>query len=325
MTMQRHIIKSFVLGVAFLLFPWCSFSQVFDTTGCYLREMMPLEVCQLKSISVDTATESIRVTWRVNHCDGVAGYCICSGSPCLGLDTLWSVNDTVYTCTAHASDVVHSYSVFAIDSCLHGGEMTDAASNMVAMVAADSCSRVVQCSWNAAALSSEEVRYVVWYWADDQLLLDTVGANRISLVQLDSSTMHLVVRVQALAGNDEAWSNRVEAQFAQPDSCNSRSDTSDDPIPKNPVDPFVPNCFTPSLSTNSHFCPIFPAASEPDNYTLYIYNRIGVLVFKTNELSDCWDGTHNGDPLPRETYIYYITYRFADDIRSKIGTILLLR
>lgn len=322
MTPRRTIQSLFATLTGFVL-SWGAAAQEIDTTGCYLQEPLPLEVCRIVSVSVDTTQECIRLIWRANHSEGVAGYCICSGSPCLALDTLWSADDTSYRCTTHDIGTQHSYCVFAIDSCLHGGEMTDAVSNMVVQVDADSCSRAVRCSWNPATMAATDIRYVVWYWTDGQLLRDTVDGC-VSDVQLDTAAMRLSVRLQAIGGGLEVWSNRVQVQFAHPDSCRPEPPPVP-PTPMIPADPFVPNVFTPTLSTNSCFQPIFPPTSIPDDYKMCIYNRVGALVFQTSELSDCWNGAYRGDLLPRETYVYYITYRFSDDIRHKTGTLLLLR
>lgn len=320
---QRCTILSFLGALMALVLSCGAVAQEIDTTGCYLRDPLPLGVCRVQSVTVDTTLDRIRITWRVNHSYGVAGYCICSGSPCLALDTLWSVTDTSFLCTTHDIASRHSYCVFAIDSCLHGGEMTDAVSNMVLHVDADSCSRAVRCTWNPATMAATDIRYVVWYWADGQLLRDTVDGC-VSQVQLDTTAMRLAVRVQAIGGDQEVWSNRLQMQFSHPDSCRPEPQP-EPPVPAIPSDPFVPNVFTPTLSTNSCFCPVFPPASTPDDYTLYIYNRVGILVFQTKELSDCWNGTYRGELLPRETYVYHITYRFADEIWNKTGTLLLLR
>ena len=320
---QRRTIQSLFVTLTALVLSCGAAAQEIDTTGCYLLEPLPMDVCRIVSVGVDTTQDRIQLVWRVNHSEGVAGYCICSGSPCLALDTLWSVVDTSYLCTTHSVGTQHSYCVFAIDSCLHGGEMTDPVKNMVVRVDADSCSRAVRCSWNPATLDATDTRYIVWYWTESQLLCDTVD-DCVSDVQLDTTTMRLSVRVQAIGGGLEVWSNRIQMQFAHPDSCRPEPQPVP-PAPPVPADPYVPNVFTPTLSTNNCFRPIFPPVSTPDDYKIYIYNRYGALVFQTGELSECWDGTSDGARLPQGTYVYYMTYRFADEIWNKTGTLLLLR
>lgn len=318
------VIRRLVATAAFLLLSWHALAQHFDTTGCYQREPMPLSVCRILSVGVDTTEERIRLTWQVNGSEGVAGYCICAGSPCLALDTLWSVLDTTYVVLGHAVDEIHQYSLFAIDSCLHGGEMIEAASNIVLHAEADSCSRTVHFTWNAAAQYTSAVRYKLWLWTDTELLADSTSSCSLT-VQLNSSTMHLRARLEAMGDGVSAWSNGIETFFRSPDECEDDPDTSEHPIPTIAADPFVPNCFTPMLSTNSCFRPVFPSTSTPDEYTLRIYNRIGSLVYQTRDVTDCWNGAYRGEMLPQDTYVYYLTYRFADDLRQLSGTVLLMR
>lgn len=304
---------------------WNATAQPFDTTGCYLRQLQPVGLCQIESVGVDTSTDRIRITWRANHAEGVAGYCICSGSPCLPLDTLWSIQDTTYLCATHSTGVVHSYRIFAIDSCLHGGELTEAASNMVLQMSADSCSRAMQCSWNSATIDADEIQYVVWMQTEGGLLFDTVTASRAYQTMLPPATRHLQVRVSATGNGVTVWSNAVSAVFLSADSCGSTPDTSQHIIPKKLAKPFIPNCFTPMLSSNSCFAPCFPPESIPDEYHLRIYNRMGALVYQTRDVTACWNGTYEGSTLPHGTYVYTIHYRFADELLQESGTVMLLR
>lgn len=303
---------------------WGASAQHIDTTGCYQMALDPIAACRLESVSVDTASECVRITWYVNDGEGVAGYCICSGSPCLPLDTLWGASDTTYLCSSHRADELHSYRIFAIDSCLHGGELTDAVSNMVLHLSADSCSRVINCSWTAASMETAAPQYALWLQTDEGLLIDTVGDVLSYQAELPLSTMRLRVRVAALDDGVTVWSNVVETSFLPTDACAS-SDTSQHPETKKPANPYLPNCFTPTLSTNNCFAPRFPAASIPDEYHLSIYNRVGALVYQTRDLSACWNGTLDGNVLPMGAYVYYITYRYADDWYRLTGTFLLMR
>jgi len=226
---------------------------------------------------------------------------------------------------SHGVDEVHSYSLFAIDSCLHGGEMTDAVSNMVLQAVSDSCSREVRCSWNAASLASTDIRYVLRSVVDGTLRCDTVGTALSHVVRLSPDAMHLCARVAAVGDGLEVWSNAVDVHFLPPDSCRGSSDPVPLPLTKMPADPFVPNCFSPMLSSNNCFAPVFPPASTPDDYTLLVYNRIGALVYQTRDVAACWDGSYRGSILPQGVYVYHIIYRYADDIRRQTGSVLLIR
>lgn len=87
---------------------------------------------------------------------------------------------------------------------------------------------------------------------------------------------------------------------------------------------WFPNVFTPGEAKNNRFgC--FTTA-EVDEFELYIYNRRGVLAYKSNDITEFWDGTHNGKPCSQETYTYY--WRLRDKYgltKSGVGMVMLLR
>ncbi|MBR5784559.1 MAG: gliding motility-associated C-terminal domain-containing protein, partial [Bacteroidales bacterium] len=88
---------------------------------------------------------------------------------------------------------------------------------------------------------------------------------------------------------------------------------------------WFPNAFTPDKTENS----VFKVSTTNDirDYSLYIYNRDGLLVFSTNNVSEGWDGTYNGKKCEQGTYVYVSTYRRieTDKVVQQKGTILLLR
>ncbi|MBR1793190.1 MAG: gliding motility-associated C-terminal domain-containing protein [Bacteroidales bacterium] len=87
---------------------------------------------------------------------------------------------------------------------------------------------------------------------------------------------------------------------------------------------FFPNIFTPSRVDNNQFCPSYRFITR-DNYRLDIYNRMGMRVFESNDPSQCWDGTHNGQPMAQGVYVYQVRCRYIDGTLDEWrGTLLLL-
>lgn len=88
---------------------------------------------------------------------------------------------------------------------------------------------------------------------------------------------------------------------------------------------FLPNVFVPNDPNNALFCPI-GSYLDSEVYEFDIYNRMGLLVFSSSRLGECWDGTYCGNPVPQGAYVYRIRYR-TNQNREKIvvGTVLLLR
>lgn len=102
-------------------------------------------------------------------------------------------------------------------------------------------------------------------------------------------------------------------------------DTARGAIPLIKTNIFAPNIFTPDKPTNNLFMIIATGVSDVE---LDIYNREGLLMFHTNDLSIPWDGTHNGRPCVQGAYAWRLRY-LADDNRvhhqETIGTVLLIR
>ncbi|HEY8658044.1 MAG TPA: gliding motility-associated C-terminal domain-containing protein [Hanamia sp.] len=89
-------------------------------------------------------------------------------------------------------------------------------------------------------------------------------------------------------------------------------------------DIFIPNAFTPNGDGINDVFSIIPL----DNYKInkfFIYNRWGILIFKTEDAHMGWDGKLHGEPLPAGAYVYYIEMQNNKRKVSKKGTVLLLR
>ncbi len=91
------------------------------------------------------------------------------------------------------------------------------------------------------------------------------------------------------------------------------------------VNVWAPNVFTPSLESNNMFYLSTQGVLEGE---LFIYDRIGDLVFHTTDMTQGWDGTHNGTPCIQRAYVWTFRYRSIDQpnaYQNKTGTVLLLR
>ena len=88
---------------------------------------------------------------------------------------------------------------------------------------------------------------------------------------------------------------------------------------------WFPNAFTPKLETNNIFKPF--TANELKNYELYIYDRSGSLVFKTNDPEEGWDGTYKGKDCKAGAYVYIATYlrNGGERVMSQKGTVTLIK
>ena len=69
---------------------------------------------------------------------------------------------------------------------------------------------------------------------------------------------------------------------------------------------FAPNAFTPDGDgVNEAFIPQ-GYAIDYDQYTLYIFDRWGELIYETNDYFAGWDGTYQGSLVETETYVWKV-------------------
>jgi gliding motility-associated-like protein len=90
---------------------------------------------------------------------------------------------------------------------------------------------------------------------------------------------------------------------------------------------YVPNAFYPGsiYEENQEFRP-FLGPYQVADYLLQVFDRWGGLLFESQDVTQGWDGTQAGDPLPNGSYFYYIYFTTPQGReRSLRGTVNLLR
>jgi hypothetical protein len=94
----------------------------------------------------------------------------------------------------------------------------------------------------------------------------------------------------------------------------------------------IPNVLAPDQGTGDQKL-FLPKGIGLEFYHLQIYSSYGDLIWEDTELDEKgspqngWNGTRRGSPLPQDTYIWKIRYRYKmkqGDLEQK-GTLLLLR
>ena len=91
---------------------------------------------------------------------------------------------------------------------------------------------------------------------------------------------------------------------------------------------FIPNSFTPNGDDlNFVFQPIFTYGYDPEQYSFYIYNRWGNLIFETHNTNIGWDGTFANQELTNDTYIWKLEFKEKSNNKkhSKVGHVNLLK
>lgn len=89
---------------------------------------------------------------------------------------------------------------------------------------------------------------------------------------------------------------------------------------------WIPNAFSPDLDgKNDYFYPKGTGWLEQD-FVFEIYNRWGVLIFKTTDTTGQWDGTFGGSRATDEIYIWHVFLRdIYDDEHDYRGHVLIMR
>ena len=104
------------------------------------------------------------------------------------------------------------------------------------------------------------------------------------------------------------------------------SDTAMTVVPILKGDLWVPNVFTPKVDgDNTRF---WVKGYNLHEYEIYIYNRAGLIVYHSDDITQPWDGTYQGQDCIEASYVYLIKYSFQYNPSrklEKVGSILLLR
>lgn len=101
----------------------------------------------------------------------------------------------------------------------------------------------------------------------------------------------------------------------------------------------VPNSFSPNGDGVNDFLKVLTNVDADNNYTngfveggaiaeidFRVYNRYGILVFKTSDPHEGWDGTFKGKPENPATFVYTIDYRLINGRSSNLkGNVTLFR
>ena len=69
-------------------------------------------------------------------------------------------------------------------------------------------------------------------------------------------------------------------------------------------DIYLPNAFSPNGDGKNDV--LYVRSNFVESMTLFIYNRWGEEVFRTNSINVGWDGTFNGKELPPDVFGYYL-------------------
>jgi len=92
---------------------------------------------------------------------------------------------------------------------------------------------------------------------------------------------------------------------------------------------YIPNAFTPNNDGVNDVFNVVTSTIDVNQFSFSIYNRWGALVYYTNDITNGWDGTCEGELCPFGAYVYKVSYNGSTSLNStpeiKMGTVMLVR
>ena len=98
-----------------------------------------------------------------------------------------------------------------------------------------------------------------------------------------------------------------------------------DSVTVNVTNVIIPSVFSPNGDGRNDKFRVKPSHDGVRVIDLSVYNRWGERVFKTNQISEGWDGSYKGKPADIDTYFYLITYEIGKKRYTIKGDITLVR
>lgn len=144
-----------------------------------------------------------------------------------------------------------------------------------------------------------------WLWSPPVGLNDTTIADPVAILSDGIDSITYFVTATDTLGCAGVADIKVTVFRTQPDI-------------------FVPNAFTPDLSTNRIFRPIAVGISSFEYFR--VYSRLGELVYSTSRMGEGWDGTVSGKRQGAGTYVWVaqgVTY--TGKVIMRKGTVILIR
>ena len=296
-------------------------------TAVWFADGVPPQYSDIQIVTVDTLTDSIVVSWYPSESEDVAGYIICTGSPCVSPDTVYG---TRYAVAYQAEPI--TFRVFAIDSCGNPSQLSPPCNNLSLRVRADSCGGTVTAQWNDYRnMPGGMGKYCLYYSAGrpyEWRVMDSTASKtlRFAMPEGADDSCYFRMSVRGLESGLNAYSNT--ASVATNDTSNTECSQSQ----SGDIDAFadmfaLPNAIIYGQPPNDRFQPC-ATGSLPQGvseYRLDIYCRTGRRVFRSEDPSEAFTGRRGTQELQGGAYVYLLFYSVDGVQQVKKGQLLLLK
>lgn len=196
--------------------------EVENDNGCLSRsnqvkiELVDMEIPLpplLQSSSVDVESQKLNLVWTPSSSADVYGYVVCSGSPCIAIDTVWGADVSNYVCEQCNVEERSSFAVMAFDTCFNTSLRTETHTNIVLRAQRQDCSERVLLSWDEYRdFESGVEKYNIYYRdaASAAYTLIMSSTNTEEELQIDLSLGSCSFYVEAVSNDGiRANSNAV--------------------------------------------------------------------------------------------------------------------
>ena len=224
--------------------------------------------------------------------------------PCIGLDTIWGKDDTMYVCNELLPNESHQFRVLAFDSCFNASPLTPRFGNLVLQVSYVECPTRLEASWYGCDTLPGGIggfRVMVGTNGQQEAIAATLSADVHQYAySVAEGITSVTMRVAVLDSEEDvrAWSNCVEVPIRVFDSSWRFS---------------IPQVYFDEMQ--SGVCLQFQTQTgfDGEDYDLYrSENERAPMLLKhfenvVNELWDYWDYDFEGE----DTLLSYYLERFV--------------
>lgn len=101
----------------------------------------------------------------------------------------------------------------------------------------------------------------------------------------------------------------------------------EDCLPPPVCEVMIPNIFSPNEDgVNDRFRLFYADECLPTDFELFVYNRWGSEVYRSQDPTASWDGRFKGQPHPQEVLVYWCRFQLPDgSVEERKGDVTLIR
>lgn len=194
-----------------------------NTEGLAFYRIEPTQGVSRFRVSVEGNPQRAVLQWDLSPDPDIMGYFICSGEPCMELDTLWDASATSFVVNQFPVTEAHAFRLYAFDSCHTASPLTDPVCNIVLTLSTSDCDGNATVSFTPyknmiGGLLSYEIQRSVNGGAFNTI--NTLTPDQLdAIVSIPANATNVSFRIKAVGGEgDEVFSNKVEASFSTADT-----------------------------------------------------------------------------------------------------------